>query len=89
MFLWEGNTAYLRQKFVDTLSTVFENVKNGNGILEYIIKCDETNNTPAVINRNELHVSIAIKPVKTVEYLNVNFIVTNQSASLTEEIKRI
>jgi hypothetical protein len=55
----------------------------------YIIKCDETNNTPITIDRNELHVAIAVKPVKTVEYIIVNFIVTNQSTNVMEEIRRI
>lgn len=89
LFLYEGNTEYIRNKFVDTLSAIFEEVKNGNGLLDYIIKCDETNNTPTVINNNELQVSIAVKPVKTVEYIVVNFIVTNQSANIVEEVKKL
>jgi hypothetical protein len=88
-FLYEGNTSYLRMKLVDSLAPIFEDAKNGNGIIDYIIKCDETNNTPITIDRNELHIAIAVKPVKTVEYIVVNFIVTNQSANISEEIRRI
>jgi phage tail sheath protein FI len=81
-FLYEGNTPYLRQKFVDTITPIFENAKNGNGIIDYIIKCDETNNTPTTIDRNEMHCTIAVKPVKTVEWIICNFIVTDQSANI-------
>lgn len=85
-FLYEGNTAYLRQKFVDTIRPIFEAAVDGNGILEYVIKCDDTNNTPETIDRNELHVAIGVKPVKTIEYIVLDFVVTNQSANVTEEV---
>ena len=86
IFLYEGNTAFLRQKFVDTLKPLFEDAKNNYGISDYVIKCDEVNNTTETIERGELHVAIAVKPIKTVEYIVINFIVTNQSANVNEEV---
>ena len=76
-YLYEGNTEYLRQNFVDAITVVFDDAVDGGGIKEYAIKCDDDNNTPETIDRNELHVRIAVKPVKTLEFLVVNFIVTN------------
>lgn len=87
-FLYEGNTAYNRQRFVDTITPIFENAKNGYGINEYAIKCDETNNTASVIDNNELRCVIAIKPVKTIEWIIINYIITNQSANVNEEVLR-
>ena len=87
-YLYEGNTEYLRQNFVDVITAVFDDAVDGGGIVDYAIKCDEDNNTPETIDRNELHVRIAVKPVKTLEFLVVTFIVTNQSANVNEEVLR-
>lgn len=89
MFLYEGNTAYNRSRLVDMLTPIFEDAKNGNGLIEYLIKCDDENNTPTTIDRNELHVAIAVKPVKSIEYIILNFGITNQSTSVSEEIRKI
>jgi hypothetical protein len=43
--VYEGNTPYLRQLFVDTIRPIFENAVMGNGIKEYGIKCDDELNT--------------------------------------------
>ena len=85
-FVYEGNTAYIRQKFVDTLRPIFEDAKNGYGLRDYIIRCDDTNNTVQDIENNQLRCAIAIKPVKTIEWIIVNYIITNQSASVSEEV---
>lgn len=85
-FLYEGNTAYLRQRFVDTIRPIFEDAVNGNGILQYFIKCDDENNTTHTIENNELHCQIIVKPVKTIEFIVLDFVCTNQSADVTETI---
>jgi phage tail sheath protein FI len=59
------------------LTPIFEDAKNGNGLIEYLIKCDEENNTTITIDRNELYISIAVKPVKSIEYIVLNFGITN------------
>ena len=87
-FLYEGNTEYLRQKFVDTIRPFFEQAVSGNGIIEYAIKCDNEINTQQVIDNNELRCKIAIKPVKTIEYIVITFVTTSQTASVTEEVKK-
>jgi phage tail sheath protein FI len=45
-FTYEGNTEYLRQRFVDTIRPIFEEAVAGGGISQYYIRCDNTNNTP-------------------------------------------
>ena len=85
-FVYEGNTEYIRQRFVDAIRPFFENAKNGYGLNDYVIRCDDILNTPEVIDRNELHCKIAIKPVKTIEWIICDFIVTNQSANVNEEV---
>lgn len=85
-FLYEGNTEYTRQLFIDTVRPIFEDVKRQNGISDYAIRCDETNNTPQTIENNEMRAIFAIKPIKVVEWIVCNFIVTNQNQNVSEEI---
>jgi len=54
--VYEGHTAYTRQRLIDALDPYFKEAKNNGGIYDYIIKCDDENNPPDVIDRNELHV---------------------------------
>ena len=87
-FIYEGNTAFMRQRFVDMIRPIFEEAKNGFGIVDYAIRCDDTLNTPEVIDNNELRCICAVKPVKTIEWIRLNFIITNQSANVAEETMR-
>lgn len=87
-FLYEGNTSWLRQRFVDTITPVLENVVDGGGISEYAIKCDEELNTTKVIENHELRCKIAVKPVKTLEYIVLDFMCTRQGANISEEVLR-
>jgi hypothetical protein len=85
-FVYEKNTDYLRQKFVDALAPIFDEAVQTNGISEYKIACDSNNNTAQTIDNNELHCVIAVKPVKTIEFIIMNFICTSQSANVSESI---
>lgn len=83
-FVYEGNTAYTRQRLVDALDPYFKEAKAGGGIYEYKIKCDEDNNTPETIDRNELHCAIGIKPVKTAEFIYIDFVALRTGGSWEE-----
>lgn len=83
-FVYEGHTAYTRQRLIDALDPYFKEAKNNGGIYDYIIKCDDENNPPDVIDRNELHVQIGIKPVKTIEFIMIDFICARTGASWSE-----
>lgn len=85
-FVYEGNTPYLRQTFVDTIKPIFEQAVASSGIKEYGIKCDDELNTPQVIENNELRCKIAVKPVKVVDWIVIDLISTRQSASISEEL---
>lgn len=83
-FVYEGNTAYTRQRLVDALDPYFKEAKVKGGVYDYKIVCDESNNTPDTIDRNELHVSIGIKPVKTAEFIYISFIALRTGGSWEE-----
>ena len=83
-FLYEGNTAYSRQRLIDTLTPYFEHAKNNGGIYDYRIICDESINTPDTIDRNELHIKIGIKPTKTIEFIDATFVCLRTGGSWSE-----
>lgn len=82
--VYEGNTAYVRQRTVDLLDPYFQEAKVGGGIYDYKIIADETVNTPATIDRNEFHIKIGIKPTKTIEFIMVDFVLLSTGADWSE-----
>ena len=85
-FVFENNTLFTRSQIVNTLNPFFERVKADDGLYDYLIVCDERNNTPEVIDNNELIVDIYLKPVRTAEFIRVNFYATRTDASFSELI---
>ena len=83
-FVYEPNNLYTRRRLIDTISPIFNEYKNRGGIYDYQIVCDTSNNTPDVIDRNELKVAILIKPVKTAEFILCDFIATRTGANFNE-----
>lgn len=85
-YVFEPNTAFVRTRLKNTISPIFELAKNTDGLYDFLIVCDERNNTPEVIDRNELVVDIYIKPVKAAEFILVNFIATRTGQNFQELI---
>lgn len=83
-FVFEPNTLLTRTRVVNTLTPIFENAKNTEGLYDYLIVCDERNNTPNVIDQNELVVDIYLKPVRTAEFILVNFYATRTGTNFSE-----
>ena len=83
-FLFENNTLFTRTRVVNTLVPFFERVKVADGLYDYLIVCDERNNTPEVIDNNELVVDIYLKPVKAAEFILVNFYATRTDTNFQE-----
>jgi hypothetical protein len=85
-FIFEPNTDFLRNRIKNTISPIFEYAKNTEGLYDYLIVCDDRNNTPDSIDRNELIVDIYLKPVRTAEFILVNFIATRTGQNFQELI---
>lgn len=83
-FVYEGHTAYTRQRLVDALDPYFKDAKNRGGIYDYVIRCSDENNPPEVIDRNELNVQIGIKPTRTIEWILIDFVCARTGASWSE-----
>ena len=85
-FVFEPNTLFTRKRVVTTISPVFDYAKATEGLYDFLIVCDERNNTPDSIDRNELIVDIYLKPVRTAEFILVNFIATRTGQDFSELI---
>tara|TARA_R110002020_G_scaffold109856_3_gene254112 strand:+ start:803 stop:3142 length:2340 start_codon:yes stop_codon:yes gene_type:complete len=85
-FVFEQNTEFTRTRLKNALTPLFERAKNNEGLYDYLIVCDERNNTPSVIDANELVVDIYIKPTRTAEFILVNFYATRTDANFQELI---
>jgi len=83
-FLFENNTLFTRTRVANTLTPFFERVKASDGLYDFMIVCDERNNTGEVIDQNELVVDIYLKPVRTAEFILVNFYATRTDTNFEE-----
>lgn len=85
-FKYDQITDYMMTRFVDSITPIFENAKNRGGLKEYVILCDRNNNTNQTIDNNELHCTIGVKPIKSAEFIVLNYICTNQSVNVEEVV---
>ena len=70
-FVFEPNDSLTRQQIAGVIQSLFVDLVAKRGVYDYLVVCDESNNTPARIDRNELWVDCAIEPVKAVEFIYI------------------
>jgi hypothetical protein len=85
-FIFENNTLFTRTRVLNTLNPFFERVRAADGITDFLIVCDDRNNNAEVIDNNELVVDIYIRPVRTAEFILVNFYATRSDTRFEEII---
>ena len=68
-FLFEPNDRTTRNEIKAAAESLLLELVSQRALYDFVVQCDEQNNTPARIDRNELHVDIAIEPVKAVEFI--------------------
>ena len=71
--VFENNTTETRQRFLNIVSPYLETVKSRQGLFAYRVVMDETNNTPDVIDRNQMYGQIYIQPAKAAEFIILDF----------------
>lgn len=72
--LFEFNDEYTRARFRNTVEPYLRDVMGRRGITRFKVVCDNTNNTPVVIDRNEFVGSIYIVPAKSINFITLNFV---------------
>lgn len=83
-YVFEPNTLFTRTQVLNVLTPIFDNAKNTSGVYDYLIICDERNNTPTVIDDNSLVIDIYLKPTRVAEYILVNFYATRTNQNFSE-----
>lgn len=83
-FVFEPNTSFVRTKVKTSILPIFDLAKNTGGLYDFLIVSDDRNNTNETIENNELIVDIYVKPVKTAEFILVNFIATRTGQDFQE-----
>ena len=76
-YLFEPNDTITRSAITAQITSLLNALVSQRGVYDYLVVCDLTNNTPATIDANELHVDIAIEPVKAVEFIYIPLRIQN------------
>ena len=84
--LFEFNDELTRTNFVNTIEPFLRDVQAKRGIFDYVVVCDETNNTAAVIDGNEFRADIYIKPARSINFIGLTFIATKTGVDFEEVI---
>lgn len=84
--LFEFNDSLTRQNFINTIEPFLRDVKAKRGIFDFLVVCDERNNTPAVIDNNEFIADIYIKPTRSINFIGLTFIATKTGVNFEEVI---
>jgi phage tail sheath protein FI len=87
--LFEFNDEFTRAAFVNLVEPYLRDVKGRRGIYDFKVVCDTTNNTPEVIDRNEFIGDIYIKPARSINYIQLNFVAVRTGVSFDEIVGSI
>ena len=84
--LFEFNDELTRTNFVNIIEPFLREVQSNRGIFDFVVVCDETNNTAAVIDRNEFVADIFIKPARSINFIGLTFVATRTGVAFEEVI---
>jgi len=84
--LFEFNDEFTRSQFKTMVEPFLREVKGRRGVYDFAVVCDETNNTAQVIDNNEFVGDIYIKPAKSINYIQLNFVAVRTGVEFNEVI---
>jgi phage tail sheath protein FI len=84
--LFEFNDEFTRAQFVNLVEPFLRTVQGRRGIYDYRVVCDETNNTAEVIDRNEFIGDIYVKPAKSINFIQLNFVAVRTGVAFEEVV---
>lgn len=86
--LFEFNDEFTRSQFVSIVEPFLRTVKGRRGITDFKVVCNATNNTPDVIDRNEFVGDIYVKPNRSINFIQLNFVAVRTGVSFDEVVGR-
>jgi len=87
--LFELNNQTTRANFVNIVEPYLRDVQAKNGVYDFLVICDQTNNTPDVIDNNEFRADIFLKPTRSINYITLTFVATRTGVSFEEVAGRV
>ena len=84
--IFEQNDATTRAGFAGALNAYLGEVQSRRGVTDFLVVCDESNNTPDIIDRNEFVAEVYIKPTRSINYVTVTLTATKTGVSFSEVI---
>ena len=85
--VFEPNNPQTWRALIRLINPFMQDIKDKGGLYDFAVQCDEETNTPAVIDRNELMARVFVKPTKTAEFIELNFVLTATGADFKEIFK--
>jgi phage tail sheath protein FI len=84
--MFEFNDEFTRAEFVNIVEPFLREIQGRRGITDFRVVCDETNNTAAVVDRNEFIANIFIKPARSINYVTLNFVAVRTGVEFDEVV---
>jgi phage tail sheath protein FI len=84
--LFEFNDEFTRAQFRNLVIPYLRDVKGRRGITDFLVVCDQTNNTPEVVDRNEFIGDIYIKPARSINFIQLNFVAVRSGVAFSEVV---
>jgi len=84
--LFELNDAQTRANFVNIVEPYLRDVQAKRGIYDFLVVCDETNNTPDIIDNNEFRADIFLQPAKSINFITLTFVATRTGIDFSEVV---
>jgi len=84
--LFEFNDVITRANFVNIVEPYLRDVKAKRGITDFLVVCDESNNTPDVIDANQFRADIFVKPARSINFIGLTFVANRTGVSFEEVV---
>ena len=84
--LFEFNDAFTRSQFKNLVEPFLRDIQGRRGIVDFRVVCDETNNTGEVIDRNEFVGDIYVKPSRSINFIQLNFVAVRSGVEFSEVV---
>ncbi len=84
--LFEFNDDLTRTNFLNIVEPYLRDVKSKRGITDFVVICDETNNTPDIIDANTFKADIFVKPARSINFIGLTFVATRTGISFDEVV---
>jgi len=84
--LFEFNDPFTRSQFKNLVTPFLRNIQGRRGITDFLVVCDETNNTPQVVDSNQFVGDIYIKPARSINFIQLNFVAVGSGVQFSEVV---